>query len=110
MRAFPHLPIILSMQALLAASAHAGDVVKVAIGDLVFTPAEITVRAGDTVEWTNADFVDHTATAKSGEWDVLIPAGKSGRVELSLPGTVAYYCRYHPGMTGTIHVIAADPR
>ena len=81
-----------------------------AVSDLAFAPSEITVRVGDIVEWANADFVDHTATAKSGDWDVLIPAGKSGRVELSRAGTVLYYCRFHPGMTGTIHVVAADLR
>jgi plastocyanin len=33
--------------------------------DLVFNPADITVRVGDTIEWANADFIDHTATAIS---------------------------------------------
>ena len=36
------------------ASAHvgiAGEVVQVKINDLAFSPAEITVKAGDTVEW-----------------------------------------------------------
>lgn len=110
MRAFLQVLSAVLMQALAAASTHAGEVVRVEISDLVFTPADITLRAGDSVEWVNADFVDHTATAKGGEWDLLVPAGKSARVELSRAGTIAYYCRFHPAMTGTIHVVGADQR
>jgi len=91
-----------------ASGALAGEVVKVSIDGLAFAPTEVTVHVGDTVEWDNADFVEHTATAKGGDMDVAIPAGKSGRVELSHPGTIAYYCRFHPNMTGTIKVLNAD--
>lgn len=90
------------------ATAFAGEVVKVSIGDLAFKPPDVTVHVGDKIEWVNGDFVDHTATAKSGNMDVAIPAGKSGHVELSHPGTIAYYCRFHPNMTGTIKVLDAD--
>lgn len=96
------------LQGLSAAGAPAGEVVKVSVGDLVFAPAEITVHVGDTVEWDNADFVEHTATAKDGDWDVAIAAGETGRVELHRAGTIAYYCRFHPHMTGTIKVVAVE--
>lgn len=102
--------LLMLLQAVCVSVALAGEVVKVDISDLAFAPAEITIHVGDTVEWVNGDFIDHTATANSGDWDVLIPAGKSGRVELRRAGTVVYYCRFHPGMTGTIHIVAADPR
>lgn len=110
MRALRQVLAAVTVQALAAASAHAGEVVKVDIRDLVFAPTEITVRAGDSVEWSNTDFVDHTATAKEGELDLLIPAEKSARVELRRSGTVVYYCRFHPAMTGIIHVVDADRR
>ena len=96
------------LESLSAAGATAGEVVKVSIGDLTFAPAELTVHVGDTVEWDNADFVDHTATAKDGDWDVAIAAGKTGRVELNRTGTIAYYCRFHPNMTGTIKVLTTE--
>jgi len=51
------------------ASAHvgiAGKVVQVRISDLAFSPADIKVNAGDTVEWVNNDFIDHTASATDG--------------------------------------------
>lgn len=90
----------------LTVSAPAGEVVQVRINDLAFVPAEMTVNVGDKVEWVNEDFIDHTATAKSGEWDVMVPAGKSGQVQLDHAATITYFCRVHPGMTGTIHVSA----
>jgi plastocyanin len=68
----------------------AGEVVHVTIGDLAFSAAEMTARVGDTVEWVNGDFIDHTATAVGGNWDVL----------------VNYFCRFHPSMAARIHVLA----
>ncbi|HVJ76906.1 MAG TPA: cupredoxin domain-containing protein [Hyphomicrobium sp.] len=82
----------------------AGAAVRVTIADLVFSPADITVKAGDTVEWVNNDFVDHTATAKNGAWDVMIPAGKSAHLKMTKVGTFTYFCRVHPDMVGTIRV------
>ena len=90
------------------ASAHvgsAGEVARVKISDLAFSPAEITVKAGDTVEWVNDDFVDHTATATGGDWDVMIVAEQSARQQMSKAGTIKYFCRVHPDMTGTVHVV-----
>jgi plastocyanin len=104
----PGSTLLALLQGWLAASPLAGEVVKVPISDLVFSPAEVTVHVGDTVEWDNADFVDHTATATNGDWDVAIAGGKSGSVQLSRAGTLSYYCRFHPNMTGTIKVLDAD--
>jgi plastocyanin len=54
----------------------------------------------------NGDFVDHTATDKGGAWDVAIAAGNTAQLALTSAGTFAYYCKFHPGMTGSIHVDA----
>ena len=89
------------------ASAHAGvagEVVQVKISDLAFSPAEITIRRGETVEWVNDDFIDHTATAKNGGWDVMLAAGKTASRTFEKPGTTHYFCRFHPDMTGTVIV------
>ncbi|HEX9159960.1 MAG TPA: hypothetical protein VF835_07005, partial [Rhizomicrobium sp.] len=64
----------------------------------------VTAHVGDTVEWTNHDFVAHTATGRKGDWDVNLPVGKSGRTTLKKPGLTEYYCRVHPNMTGKIEV------
>jgi plastocyanin len=91
---------------MLAAQPAVAETVQIKINDLVFSPTDVTAKVGDRVEWTNGDFVDHTATDKAGAWDVAIPAGKTAQLKLTSPGTFAYYCKVHPGMTGTIHVDA----
>jgi plastocyanin len=80
--------------------------VKVKITDLVFSQAEITVHVGDTVEWVNDDVFDHTATDKDGKWDVPIAAGKTGVLRMDRSGTFEYFCRFHPNMTGIVHVVS----
>ena len=77
-------------------------IVKVTIANMAFTPPVATVHAGDTIEWTNRDVVDHTATASNRAWDVSIVAGKTGRVVVKQSGRVDYYCRFHPNMRGEV--------
>ena len=61
-------------------------------------------QVGDTLEWSNRDFVAHTATARDGSFDVELMPGKSGLTLLRHSGRIAFYCRYHPTMTGEITV------
>jgi plastocyanin len=91
---------------LLAAPSSAGEIVRVTINDLAFSPAQTTVKVGDTIEWVNGDFVDHTATDKGGAWDLAIAAGKTARLPIPTADTFTYYCKFHPGMTGRIDVDA----
>lgn len=86
-----------------APSARAATVV-VTIAQLVFSPKQITARVGDTVVWNNDDFIAHTATGRAHQWDLMIPAHGSARVVLRKPGTIDYFCRFHPNMTGQITV------
>ena len=53
---------------------------------LAFTPAQVSAHVGDTIEWANADFVAHTATARDGAWDVMIPAKATKSVVLKADG------------------------
>jgi plastocyanin len=80
------------------------DTIQVKMEKLGFLPAEITAHAGDTIEWVNFDFVAHTATARDGSWDVLIPVNAKKTVVLKTEGTIEYYCKFHPNMTGKILV------
>jgi plastocyanin len=86
------------------ARAHNGTV-HVTIDKLAFQPAEIEVKAGETIEWTNRDSFAHTATVKGG-WEVSIPPGKSATHVVTADDSVDYYCRFHPNMTGRIKVVA----
>jgi plastocyanin len=103
-----HLLQALAAGAVLLATAlawpvrSAGLVHETAIKDLAFAPAQVTVHVGDTVVWTNADIVAHTATSGQGGFDVDIPSGGRGRAIMTRAGTFNYICRYHPNMRGQI--------
>jgi plastocyanin len=80
------------------------DTIQVKMQKLGFLPSEVNAHVGDTIEWVNSDFVAHTATARDGAWDVLIPVNGKKTVTLKTEGTVEYYCKFHPNMTGKILV------
>src|SRR5579863_8020966 len=88
---------------LVAGSAHA-EVIRIMIQKLAFTPPRVSAHVGDTLEWVHGDFVAHTATARNGAWDVLIPPNTTKSVVLKANGTVDYYCKFHPNMTGQVMV------
>jgi plastocyanin len=77
---------------------------RVTIADMKFGPAPANARVGDVIEWVNADIFQHTVTARNGAFDVDLAPGARARTKLRKPGRVAFYCRYHPGMTGVILV------
>ena len=52
----------------------------------------------------NNDFVAHSATARNGDWDVMLPPHQTGRTFVKKPGKVEYYCRYHPNMKGEVTI------
>jgi plastocyanin len=87
--------------------AERSAVVLIAVDDLKFAPAAATARVGDRIEWVNGDFIDHTATADDKSWEIKLPSGGKGTLALKQAGTLTYYCRYHPAMTGRIEV---EPR
>ncbi len=79
---------------------------KIEICNFAFSPAELTIAPGDTVEWVNADIVPHTATEQhDAAWDTgELKRGQSGKLTFGQTGTQAYYCAFHPNMKGRIQV------
>jgi plastocyanin len=72
---------------------------------VAFTPATLTVAAGDHVVWVNKDPYPHTATSKPGKFDSgSIDAGKSWKFTARTKGTFDYICTLHPTMKGTLRV------
>jgi plastocyanin len=86
-----------------AVPAHAATI-QIVMQDLVFAPAEVTAKVGDTVEWVNKDVFAHTATARNGEFDVNLPPKKTVTSVLNKAGTVEYYCRFHPNMKAVLKI------
>ena len=78
------------------------EIIRIEAKGVAFAPAEVSAHLGDTIEWSNSDFVAHTATARNHDWDVVLPPHSSRRIILEKPGLVDYYCRYHPTMKGKI--------
>ena len=87
----------------LGSIAARAETIRVTIEKMVFTPAVITAKVGDRIEWINKDIVDHTATVK-GRWDVVISSGKAVTLQLEQAGSVDFYCRFHPNMKGRVTV------
>ncbi len=88
-----------------AAGSARAETIQVKIKNLAFVPAEITVHAGDTIQWTNADIVAHTATARNGGFDVMIPVKGKASIVVKVTGTLDYYCKFHPNMVGKVVVV-----
>ena len=76
-----------------------------------FSPASLTINAGDTVEWTNTDTAAHTVTSgspangPSGVFDSsLIMGDASFENTFDEAGSYDYFCMVHPWMVGNIQV------
>lgn len=87
----------------LAATPAAAETIQVTIDKLVFSPATVEAKVGDTIEWVNKDVFAHTATVKGG-WEVMIPPKKSASLTLKAAGALDYFCRFHPNMKGRLVV------
>lgn len=73
-------------------------------------PAEITVGAGGTVRWHNADSARHTVTAADESFRLDLPAGTSAELTFPTAGAFAYVCEIHPSMRGEIVVGTAPAK
>ncbi len=106
-----------------AQATGAGTIIAVEMNDnLRFAPTEITIKAGDTVEWRNTGSIGHTATADPGRAPgskyIELPSvaetfdsgwvkgGQVFRHTFSEPGVYRYICLPHEGarMFGTVIV------
>ncbi|VIO73462.1 Amicyanin [Bradyrhizobium ivorense] len=94
--------VLLALGAL-AVPAHAATI-QIVMENLVVSPAEVSAKVGDTIEWINKDVLAHTATAKNGDFDVTIAPKKTVTSVLSKAGTVDYFCRYHPNMKAVLKI------
>ncbi len=82
----------------------------VRIDGMAFAPAILTVRPGDTVEFTNTDLVPHTVTERSiRQFDSgMIDRKGTWKIVCSREGRLEYRCLYHPTMLGSITVTSGE--
>jgi plastocyanin len=92
--------------------ASAGGGASVEMKDIQFDPSDLTVKAGETITFTNDESVQHDVHKESGPGgdfssgpDGGMQQGDTFKLKLDKPGTYKYVCHVHaPGMAGTITV------
>ena len=104
MRPGRFMPVMIALlSGMMAAPAHAATI-QITLDNMVFAPAEVSAKVGDTVEWINKDVLAHSATARNGDFDVITPPKKTVTSVLKKAGAVEYYCRFHPNMKAVLRI------
>lgn len=92
----------LALLPVVAAGAATSDV---EIGDSAFSPDEVTIDAGDLVEWTNREDERHTVTADDSSFDSgELDDGETFRRRFQEAGTYRYHCELNRRMAGVVSV------
>jgi plastocyanin len=93
----------------LAPSSAGAEETTVKIDNFEFVPAQLTVKAGATVTWTNADDIPHTvvATARTFRSKALDTDDKFS-FTFTTPGSYEYFCSLHPHMKAMVTVVGRE--
>ncbi|MGH6747965.1 MAG: cupredoxin domain-containing protein [Methyloceanibacter sp.] len=101
----PTLTALALSATLLAVSPAFASDAQVKISNFTFDPPVLTVKAGTTVTWTNADDIPHVVAEKDGKFrSAALDTDDSFSQSFATAGTVEYFCAIHPRMTGKIIV------
>jgi plastocyanin len=75
-----------------------------------FVPATVTITAGDSVTWRNADKAPHQVVANGGQFaSPILAAGNTYTRQFDRGTTVHYHDGLHPSIKGTVVVKGAPP-
>ena len=106
------LPLILAclVATLVVAPAASAATTTVSIKRTSFSPATVSITAGDTVRWRNDDSRNHQVVSTTGTFasPVLRP-GRTYSFTFEVAGTYRYRDALVPSSTGTIRVAGAPP-
>jgi len=73
--------------------------------DFAFTPATVTVPAGQSVTWTNGDSASHSIVLDGGQCKSdPFASGATTTLQFNVAGSYPFHCGIHPSMKGTIEV------
>ena len=75
----------------------------IAIENMRFVPAELTVKRGSRIVWSNKDLVPHTVTSNAFD-SHSIQANASWSYVANEPGDYTYVCAFHPTMKARLIV------
>jgi plastocyanin len=98
--------------AILAAAAWSpparAEEMQVKIDNFTFSPQRLTVKAGTTVTWLNADDIPHAIASSTKLFrSKALDTDDKYSFTFTTPGVYEYFCSLHPHMTGSIVVEAA---
>ncbi|MFD3706267.1 plastocyanin/azurin family copper-binding protein [Nocardia sp. NPDC058658] len=86
---------------------HAPTNLTVEVDNMKFSPADATIKVGETVTWKFSDKAPHNVQG-IGDKSMVINSPITDKGEWSYtftqPGTYRYMCTIHPDMRGTITV------
>lgn len=89
--------------AIMAPPAFAADY-TVVIDKMKFGEVPPELHRGDTITWQNDDIFRHSATARDESFDVDLRAKSSVKMVVGNAGSVEFFCKFHPGMRGTLTI------
>jgi plastocyanin len=103
LRGLGRLAIAAAISLCLGAAARAEDT-NVTIDNFTFAPAELTVKVGTTVTFTNHDDIPHTIVSAGKFRSKTLDTDNSFSFTFTAAGDYKYFCSLHPHMTGMIKV------
>ena len=99
--------LVVAAALLPAGTAHAEDStvpLAVHIDNFVFEPAQLAVKVGQTVTWTNRDDIPHTVVCAGKFRSKTMDTDGTFSFTFTAPGEYKYFCSLHPHMTGAVKV------
>jgi plastocyanin len=88
----------------LGSEVHAEDMV-IQIENFTFNPAELTIKPGTKVTWTNADDIPHSVVEDGTKFrSKPLDTGETFSMAFTDVGEFGYFCGLHPHMKGKIIV------
>ena len=85
-------------------NARADDNMEIHIDNFVFQPAELKIKLGTTVTWTNRDDIPHTVVSAGKFRSKTLDTDDKFSFTFTNAGDYKYFCSLHPHMTGMIKV------
>lgn len=92
-------------------TAPEANVVEVSIEDFKYAPAQLTIKKGTKVVWTNKDSAGHNVVSDNSapaggppKQAALFGKGEQFSFTYDVVGTFGYHCTPHPSMTGQVIV------
>jgi amicyanin len=90
---------------------NTANTAEVKIDNFSFVPKSLTVKAGETVTWTNRDDIPHVIVSTDKKFSSpVLDTDQAFSFTFKEPGSYPYFCKIHPTMTGTIVVAKSESK